>query len=329
MDQSRGDAAPADEPATTSNKKTEGDNPPPPTGWRKSLSTVDGPLKFIKDLSLFSLVAVIATAFFQFNQWSIEKTLDRAKTDYTLAIQTFDELIGTLAKAQNLQQILYYLHKAAGTSPDQALYFQKQAHDIATEYGKARLELRTGIDRLLYKAQLYVDWASDLDANQTLASTRYRFDPIRSQVAKAGTISEGKLDGAGFDCAAKNAVPNYTAFTDLKAEPVGSVMIDWRSTKHQLVIFYHCFDELHGAILPARIWATKEPASPADAQPSKSIVASLEPKVEPAMHNQVIRINGLSMLVMTRIEQIRRLNALPSFFDFYLRNRDRIVTQPG
>ncbi|GLI23175.1 hypothetical protein GGQ86_003285 [Xanthobacter flavus] len=318
----------------STDKRDPKDAQPPITGWRKALSELDGPLTFIKNLSLFSLVAVIATAFFQFNQWSIDKTLDRAKSDYALATQTFDELIGTLAKAQNLQQIVYFLYKAAANAPqDQAVYFHKQAQNVAIEYAKIRMELRTGIDRLFYKAQLYIDWASDLDDNRTLASTRYSFAPVGSNVApsgaKADTLSDAKLDGAGFKCTDKKAVPDYVVFTDLKPVPMGPIIVDWRSAKHQLVIFYHCFDELHQAILPARIWAATDPATPGTGQPSKTAATALAGPVEAAMDNQVIRINGLSMLVMTRIEQIRRLNALPSFFDYYLRNRDRIVTQPG
>lgn len=306
---------------TADTKASErGEAVPPPEGWRKAVGKFDGTLKFVKDLSLFSLVAVIAMAFFQYNQWSIEKTLDRAKSDYDLATQTFDELIKDLSKAQNLQEILFFTYKgAAGASPDRASFYLRQSQDTYEEYAAARLGLRTGMDRLVYKTQLYIDWASDLDADKTLGSTRYKFDPI----------SDAKLDLAGFDCAAPMSVPDYKNFGDLKSMKVGDVSLDWRSAKHQLVVFYHCFDELHARLLPVRVWASTDIATGPAPSPAKVEADALSERVQLIMDNQVLRLNGFSMLTMTRIEQIRRLNALPSFLDFYLRNRDRIVINPG
>lgn len=285
-------------------------------GWQGLVAQLDGPLKYVRSLSLFSVVAVIGMAFFQFNQWSIEKTLDRAKTDYDLATQTFDDVVKTLANAQKLQEILFFTYRgAAGAPPERAPFYVHQAQAVYKDYTTARMELRTGMDRLIYRAQLHIDWASDLDADQTLSSNRYRFDPI----------SETGLDAAHFDCADPRSVPNYDRFADLTAITVGDMVVDWRSVKHQLVVFYHCFDAIHDLLFPVRVWASGDAPESPRPLPTQADAGALSVRVLPIMDKQVLRLNGISMLALTRIEQIRRLNALPSFLDYYLRNRDRIV----
>ena len=287
-------------------------------GWRGRLASLDGTFGFLKNLSLFSLIAVIAAAFFQFNQWSIEKSLERAKTDHELALKAFETSMDQLSRAQNLQEILFFTYQgAAGAPQERSAYFMARGKEAFDDYSKARRDLRIEIDELVNKSQLYIDWASDLNADKSLKSQRYAFDPI----------SSNRLDANNFNCAAPASVPDYSSFQTLTTESFGDLQVDWRSAKHQLVIFYHCFNKLHGMLFAARLWASGQlPANPSSL-PSETEAGKLSDKVQPILDNQVQRLNGLSMLMMTRVEQIRRLNELPSFFDFYFRSRDRILPE--
>lgn len=285
-------------------------------GWRGVFTRLEGSLGFLKNLSLFSLAAVIAAAFFQFNQWSIEKSLDRAKTDYDLAIHAFEKAVDQLSKAQNLQETLFLTyHGAAGAPAERATYHMARAKEAFADYASAQRDLRIEIDELIYNTQLYIDWASDLDSDKSLTSYRYGFDPLNND----------KLNAVKFDCAAPSSVPDYSSFDKLGANVFDGIVVDWRSAKHQLVVFYHCFDELNARLFPVRLWASGNLPDSSARLPDVANASDITAQVRPILDNQIQRLNALSMLMLTRIEQIRRLNELPSFFDFYFRSRDRIL----
>lgn len=262
----------------------------------------------LKDVGVIGLAgAILATAFgtvFQYSRWIVEQRLERNAEDFKAASGTFDNLILDLAKAQTLQETMFFLHHEAAQATDtqQLKFLRKRAGEILPEYEKTRLELRQKIDSMLFSVQRHLDWASDPNRRNATAATGGTSDPL----------SYGKLKEIDFNCLDELSLPNFPNEQALKPVPFVGFAIDWRSIKHHLVVYNYCFRRIHEMMEPARMWGTvgNETTPPPPLPAATTLRKHLD--------NNIQRLNGLSMLGMIQVERVRELNMPPGLM-FYVR----------
>jgi len=145
---------------------------------------------------------------------------------------------------------------------------------------------------LARKAELYIDWASDLNRI-----------PTANGKPTSDNIDMSLLNAYGFDC--ENNMPSFqnsdVTLTNPKNNPA-TLTVDWYSAKHNVLAIETCFEITHEAMTPVLQWAsgsTVDPAKRTTFLTTNFDVFSLRAS------NQVLRLNALMSLVMFDIDKIR------------------------
>jgi hypothetical protein len=146
--------------------------------------------------------------------------------------------------------------------------------------------------------EIFVDWPSIADPK--ISSVR---DLIKDPISPKTVIAAQQESLTDFDCL--KHLPNF------EKNEVPSV--DWYSTKHHVVTFYHCFDRIHYGVFAARSWAAGIDVTPEQ----KLEFVRTEGQNEDLLNSQITRLNAFMVLTMRRIEDIRQNYRLPSFVCHY------------
>jgi hypothetical protein len=272
------------------------------------LDRFDRPFRFAGRLTLVSLVigalGTVVGSFFQYTAWREEQNLARYKEDFAKATETFVEVSAELASAMNLQQLIYFNHKQAvnenvDNKKDSLQY--RNANKVCEEYFTARTGLRRHVDLLARKMEMFIDRPSVPEP--TVSPLRIVLqDPI---VPAPVATNLDALQQSGFDCAAH--LPKF-GVRDIAG-------IDWFSSKHHVVTFYHCLEKIHSRIYISRAWASGAAVDDDDRKKFKE--EDRQTRTESMLNDQITRLNAFMVLAMRRIEDIRQKNRPRGFVCHY------------
>jgi hypothetical protein len=299
----------------------------PETGprWWTRLRFWDRQLSAAKGFTLVTLLAGFFGGYFQYLNAYQQQVGTLAKADMETATAAFVDISNAFAEAQMLQQLLFQNFSAAidatGDAGNKAMTTQ-DGNDNYGPYTKARIELRQNSQVFARKAEIYIDWASDLGR-----------DPATPRVPGSDPLTEWMLGKYDFDCDAEANMP-YLAVAETTsrddpetactagvaqwkpAQRMGlcarkpaagrvddrkpSVTIDWQSTKHHLLTMHYCFEQAHRQIATARIWASQNPVSNERVQEFRDD----QDRLAVSLNRQAVRLNAFMSLTMAHLESI-------------------------
>jgi len=287
-------------------------------------------LDLVKGLSVVGVLSSVVVGYFQYLGAYQEKVSNQAREDMASATTTFTEISGAFSEIQALQRILYIdftnAVKAKSDGSEQALG-TKNAREISEAYEKARTTLRQNIDVLARKAEVYVDWASDI----------YR-DPAGKHNVDDDPLSRSVLYEYGFDCSDKSNLPAFgnvdapddKSVRDIKDEDYctssdrrvvddttnpqnafirlcpsngnkQATRIYWYSAKHHVVTMHYCFEAVHDRLTPARQWASKSDRDKA----KEGDILKEATRIDAGMDDLARRLTAFNSLALYQMERIR------------------------
>jgi len=301
-----------------------GDAAKAPSFW-KHIQAWDGKLSVAKGLTVVTLLAGFLGGYFQYLGAYEDKVREQAKTDMAAATQTFLDITNAFAEAQMLQQLVYFDYAATLGEPDpgNSKMVTQAGYETFPAYTKARNGLRQNTTIFARKAEIYIDWPSNLGR-----------DPATAQVSDEDPLTEALLGNYNFDCDAhlphfgkeqasqpktgpgkdicdeggERDNPNASSVAlcavgdDKKVDPrLPAVIINWNSAKHHVLTMHYCFEVAHREIATARIWASKNDVS----DQKKAEFLAVQGKVRTHLDNEVIRLDAFMSLGMSQLERIR------------------------
>jgi hypothetical protein len=335
-------------------------------GFWKGLLGFDSWLHSAASLSIVTLLAGWVGTYIQYLNAYEQKVSTQAQADMQDATKAFVDISDAYAEAQMQQQVLYFNFSA--TEDDTADAGNKAlttaaAKDVYPAYVKSRDALRQNSNIVARKAELYIDWAANLerDAADTLAIDG---DPLKETLLGDYNFDcDAKDNFAHFELPAAGDKPdkvaeakNYEerkkfkedfclAPNEMKTEAsVGSetvfcaaddnrkidhskrpLQINWLSAKHHVMVMHYCFEATHGLLLPARIWASGSPVS--DKLMAKFVDYRKKGIYQDSLDHEVIRLDDFLSLVMSELERIR-VKYRPSSFYCNLPLLNHLVSDP-
>ena len=252
-------------------------------------------LAFLKGAAILSLLGTLIGAYFQNLSAYEGKVATQAKDDLLAATEAFTEASVTLSTPLSLQERLVFGYFDAvdqRVDGDPNAYVTKNARALSVPYESAYTGLRQNIDLLARKAEIYLDWPSNLS-----------HDAANNEPPTADPINRTALGAYNFDC--DNNVPNFTAggsriklFNNDKTD---SIDFDWYSAKHNVLAIYYCFNVIQRRIRPIREWGANISL---DVDKQRSFNENKK-NLEDQLTKQVIRLNVFLGLAMNRIDEIR------------------------
>lgn len=305
---------------------TTDEKPEPKPHWWTRLQAWDHQLSVAKGFTLVTLLTGFFGGYFQYLSSYEDKVGTLAKSDMEQATAAFVDISNAFAEAQMLQELIFYNFSAAIDADADAgnKGMTTQAGNEEFEpYTKARVGLRQNSPVFAHKAEIYIDWASDIGR-----------DPAAPRVLDADPLTEALLGKYDFDCDAEANMPYLSATVPASvdepqstcsadspspkpAERInlcarapatgkvdsrkGPITIDWQSAKHHVLTMHYCFEQSHRQIATARIWASKNPVSEARAKAFREN----EDRYAATLDKQVMRLNAFMSLTMAHLESIR------------------------
>ncbi len=297
-------------------------DPVPPRSWFERINAY---IFYFKGAPAFGLIVTALFAYFQYLSNYENKVREISKDDLAAATSVFLELSNKLASAMTLQQMLYFTFSTTqGKKPEETSLQTRTAPEIYKTYSAARTELRQNISVYARRAEIFMDWPSDLDRDPA-KEKNLPSDPItksgigeqKVQQTAAGHQDSGGADMVNligtynFDCDQMFPVSHDLSYLgELTLPRPGSltnsaylpeqIVVNWGSLKHQLVTLQYCFERIHDKLKRTREWAylidTPDKIKP-DFHESELIREKLD--------NQVARFNFFVALAMRRIQDIR------------------------
>lgn len=268
------------------------DGAPAPRGfWQPLKSFVSRQLSGITLIGVLGLLTTLIVAYFQNLSAYHDKVTTQAKDDMAAATQVFAEASTTLSNAISLQQRLitdFYNAQPNDAYKEDNAYPTRDARALYKQYLDAYAKLHENYDLLAHKAEIYLDWPSDLthDAAQSITPT---LDPI----------SMSTLGQTSFDC--EKHMPEFSGEKS-RVPLTDTLALDWNSAKHHVLAMQYCFDITHRNLTAALQWASQsavDPAQRAALTEQEELLGQTRPV------NQVLRLNAFISLAMSEIEQIR------------------------
>jgi hypothetical protein len=335
-------------------------------GLWKGVLGFDSWLHSAASLSIVTLLAGWVGTYIQYLNAYEQKVSTQAQADMQDATKTFVDISDAYAEAQMQQQVLYFNFSA--TEDDTADAGNKAlttaaAKDVYPAYVKSRDALRQNSNIVARKAELYIDWAANLerDAADTIAVDGdplkesllgdYNFNcdandnfahfelPVAGEkpdkAAGAKKYEERKKFKETF-CQASNetqseaSVGSETVFCAVDdngkidhSKP--PLLINWLSAKHHVMVMHYCFETTHSLLLPARIWASGGPVS--DKLMAKFGEGRKKGIYQDNLDHEVTRLDDFLSLVMSELERIR-VKYRPSNFYCNLPLVNHLVRDP-
>jgi hypothetical protein len=247
-------------------------------------------------LSILGLLGTLIGGYFQSLTAYQDKVSAQAKDDMTAATDTFTDISNTLSTAITLQSLLFYdfVHASKlDAGGDNNALTSKNAQDLYRPYEEAAASLHENINLIARKAEMRLDWASNLDR-----------DPSTSKTFWTDRISTSMLGTVDFDC--DNDMPKFerTDHTIEKAKNGQSLTIDWYSAKHHVLTIAYCFDVTHQVWMETvRQWASQSSLPPN--QIAKFFSDNMPDLVQDRLDKDVVRLNDFMGRAMNEIEEIQ------------------------
>jgi hypothetical protein len=298
----------------------------------------DSRFSVAKGLTGVTLLTGFLGGYFQYLNSYEEKVSSQAKDDLAAATATFVEISNAFAEMQLLQQLVYFdlrnVLNVKSDASDKAMS-TKNARDIFPNYVKARSTLRQNSNILARKAEIYIDWASDLNR-----------DPAAPHRLDSDPLNEALLGRYNFDCDDDAYLPHFEGTKsdthaantpqkdvcvpagkeqadarekseDLKKSSVqlcmkdgdGNIVaskpvtISWYSAKHHVQTMHYCFEVAHRTIETARIWASNNDLS--DERKTAFQDPKEMEKTKARLDRNVERLDAFMSLAMSQLERIR------------------------
>jgi hypothetical protein len=286
-------------------------------------------------IGVLSCVAGLLGGYFQYLNAYQEQVREQAKADMAAATAEFVEISNAYAEAQTLQQRIYsdFLDSISDKSDSGSRKMVTSAgHATFQRYIKAKVELQQNSDVFARKAQIYIDWPSNLG-----------HDAANTKAMDGDPLTEALLDSYNFECDAPANLPRY-ALPKLAngagaASPAGksdddvcaaanapketvvdastlicavdgdgkvdhgkhAIAINWHSAKHHLLVMHYCFEVAHDRISAARIWASDNDVSD---RRKNDFLANAD-KYRASLNDQATRLDAFMNLVMSELERIQ------------------------
>jgi hypothetical protein len=269
---------------------------------RRLLTGINDQFHFFVSLPVVTVVGSLLASHFQYLSTYQDKVDAAARQQISAAEGTYADVSGKVAKAVTLQQYLFFDFRdalTAKTFTDENALETKDARAVFPQYDALRIDLRESIDLLARKVERDLDWHSD--RSRDAAKATIGGDPM-------SRIALGAYD---FECEGDGPMPDFHPGRTraelqppqdlLKVSPgVRALVVDWYSTKHQLLTLYYCFEVAHRRITAARQWAAggtlQAPGTDAFRQNIATIRVSFNREAE--------RLNAFLTLAARRIELI-------------------------
>src|SRR6201995_636205 len=168
-------------------------------GWWTRVAAFDQRLSVAKGLTIVTLLTGFFGGYFQYLSSYEDKVSAQAKADMEAATKTFVDISNAFAEAQMLQELILYNYEASLSPKDDIGDKQmttKAGIGIFPKYTDARTGLRQNGRVFADKAEIYIDWASDLSR-----------DPAAPRVLDQDPLTEAMLGVYNFDCDAAATLP--------------------------------------------------------------------------------------------------------------------------
>ena len=314
----------------TNERTSEAETPSRNGGFFRRIGALDRRFAFVKGLSLVTLASSAIVGYFQYLNSYQEKVSSQAREDMKSATETFEGISTAFSDSLALQSMLYANFTSAIRNKSDAsstALGTKNAKEVSTAYEKARTELREKIDVLTHKAEVYIDWSSDIDR-----------DPASKRNVEDDPLSRSLLRDYRFSCSDPTNFPKFGNVNASPGRPATDVpdakfcdsehnqeiddettppnafiricpsdrkdvarRIYWYSAKHHVMTMYYCFENLNDRLEGARQWASQ---SDRDSGKESEIVAQA-PQLSAAVDDLARRLNSFNSLALYQMERIR------------------------
>jgi len=290
--------------------------------WQRVLSW-DSRLSVTKGLTAVTLLTGFFGGYFQYLNAYEQKVGEQAKADMQKATETFIEISNAFAEVQMLQENILparFGTMKAQTAPAFIPVDTKTLEPFA-DYWKARTALRRNGAIFARKAEIYIDWPSDmkrdaaaehtLDQDPMTATllTKYNFDceseanlpQFRGTTYRGsdlGRPSEELCNDPGAD-GPKAYVPLCARKPDGTVDPLQKVVsLNWWSAKHHVLVMNHCFEALR---------SQPDVLVPSGDLPDNRRPDAAKPTVsnEQRLQFQARRLDAFMTLTMAQLDSIR------------------------
>lgn len=295
-----------------------------PGVWQR-IQSWDSRLSVTKGLTAVTLLTGLVGGYFQYMNSYDQKMGEQAKADMDMATRTFLEISDAFAEVQTQQETM--LPEQFGSLKAQAtpafIPVDTKTLETFSDYWKARTTLRRNGVIFARKAEIYIDWPSDLGRDAAAEHTLDQ-DPLTATL----------LTKYNFDCDAEANLPQFKgaifnggdpkrpseelcndptanglkSYVDLCArradgeiDPLQKVVtINWWSAKHHVLVMHHCFEVLRGQLNP------QAQASGGDI-PNDRKLETMKPRdsSEHRLQFQARRLDAFMTLTMSQLDRIR------------------------
>jgi len=174
--------------------------PPAGAGVWQRIQSWDSRLSVTKGLTAVTLLTGFLGGYFQYLNSYEQKVGEQAKADMQKATETFIEISNAFAEVQMLQESILperFGPLKAQASPAFIPVDTKTLEPLA-DYWKARTALRRNGAIFARKAEIYIDWPSDMDRDAAAEHTLDQ-DPLTATL----------LTKYNFDCESEANLPQF------------------------------------------------------------------------------------------------------------------------
>lgn len=300
-------------------------SPDEPGVWQR-IQSWDSRLSVTKGLTAVTLLTGFLGGYFQYLNSYEQKVGEQAKADMQKATDTFLEISNAFAEVQTQQETM--LREQFGSLKAQAtpafIPVDAKTLEPLSDYSKARASLRRNGAIFARKAEIYIDWPSDLGRDAAAEHTldqdpltatmlaKYNFDcdAEANQPQFKGAIYNGGDPGRPSEELCNDPTADgLKAYVNLCARhPDGTInplhkviAINWWSAKHHVLVMHHCFDALR-----SQPNALQAPASSGDV-PNDRKQDPMTPRnsSEQRLQLQARRLDAFMTLTMAQLDRIR------------------------
>lgn len=269
-------------------------------------------------LPVFTIMCGLVASYIQYSIAYQDKIVARGAEELKATSETFNAISKKFAEAQMLQQMLFSDFSTAVdnhfNNAEQTLT-AKHAQGIFSIYEKASNALLGAGEVMAYDAERYIDWASDLSSDS--ARKRPYTDPTTPATLRANDFDceyylpsfESSASEANKDtCAGGNTDQPREPLSQIakvcprkKSDTASPLLIDWYSSKHEVITMHYCFQALHDRLRKVRSWASQEETSPE----AKAAFQAEREQMQSAIDNQSRRLSAFMSLGLNRIDAIQ------------------------
>lgn len=245
-----------------------------------------------------AVAAALLTAYFTFQQWSMEQSLSREQEDYETLNSAATEIAGQLSTVMTLQENLFFMFLSGFEnkgSPRVLGLRHADAQTLYKAYTTAWNPLKEQYSLIISKASYKIDRFSvaDNEAEHGAADDK----------AKHGNELYRGLKAAKFDCK-----------TTLPGDQLPNFPIGWNRTSDNVATIYYCLLEVHNGMLTVRDWAESDVASDPPVVSPESCGTDSEPKVQCELDNYPARLQAFGESIGTALTALRNHHPRPSFW---------------